>query len=80
MAPDEVGQNGFVLSRQDILQCTLKCVTVDELNAKFFAEKYEIAPRPRVAFDELTDKFADASYRLADSDAPLALTNFDLFV
>jgi hypothetical protein len=37
-------------------------------------------PGTRVAFDELTNQLTDPGHGLPDSDAPLALPDFDLFI
>jgi len=58
----------------------LKCLTIDELNPELLAEKNEITPGARVAFDELTNELPDSSCRLPNGGAPLALPDFDLFV
>jgi hypothetical protein len=80
VAPYEVREQSFVLSRQNVLQRALKCITIDELNPELLAEQNEITPSARVAFDELTNELPDSSCRLPNGGAPLALPDFDLFV
>jgi hypothetical protein len=80
VAPYEVREQSFVLSRQNVLQRALKCLTIDELNPELLAEQNEITPGARVAFDELTNELPDSSCRLPNGGAPFALPDFDLFV
>ena len=74
MAPEEVGQKGFVLSRQNILQGALKGVMVDELNPDLLTKNNEITPGAMVAVGKLTNELTNTGELLGDNElAPAAL-------